>query len=59
MKGYRTLLFNILAAALTVIIGYNWTDALTTYPWAAPLIVTAANVVLRFVTTTPVGAASA
>lgn len=55
MKGWKTLLFNIAAAVLTVVIGYNWTDALAAYPWAAPIIVAAGNFALRFVTTTPVG----
>ena len=57
MKGYRVLLFNIAAAILTVIVGYNWTEALTTLPWLPPLIVAAGNFALRFVTTTPVGEA--
>ena len=55
MQGWRTLLFNIAAAVLTVFVGYDWPSLLTAYPWAAPLIVTIANLGLRFVTTTPVG----
>lgn len=55
MKGWKTLLFNVAAAVLTVVIGFNWADALTSAPWVAPLIIAGANIALRFVTTTPVG----
>lgn len=55
MKGWRTLAFNLGAAVLTVVIGFNWSDALPAYPWLAPLIITVANIGLRFVTDTPVG----
>ena len=56
MKGYRTLLFNVAAAVLTVLIGYNWADALPGgYAWAGAAIVAAGNFALRFVTSTAVG----
>jgi hypothetical protein len=58
MKGYRTLLFNVLAAVITVLIGYNWTEVLAAWPWAPPLIIAAGNFVLRIVTTTPIGEAT-
>jgi Na+-transporting NADH:ubiquinone oxidoreductase subunit NqrB len=54
MKGWKTLIFNIGAAVLTVLIGYNWTDVLSAYPWAPPLIIALCNFGLRFVTDTPV-----
>jgi hypothetical protein len=55
MKGFRTILFNVAAAALTVVVGANWVDVLAAHPWAPPLIIALANVGLRYVTTTPVG----
>lgn len=55
MKGYRTILFNIGAAVLTVIVGANWTEVLAAVPWAPPLIVMAGNIALRWVTDTAVG----
>lgn len=51
MKGYRTLILNIAAAALGGIAAYNWGD----YGAIGVIIVAAANFGLRFVTTTPVG----
>lgn len=57
MKGYRTILFNIAAAVLTVVIGANWSEVLTSVPWAPPLIVMAGNIALRWVTDTAVGQA--
>ena len=59
LTGWKTLIFNILAAVLTVVVGFNWDSALTAYPWAAPLIITLGNIALRFVTTTPVGTSDA
>ena len=55
MKGWRTLGFNIAAAVITVLIGYNWDSLLAAYPWAPPLIVAAGNFGLRLITTGPVG----
>lgn len=55
MKGWKTLAFNIAAAILTVVVSFNWSDALPAYPWLAPLVITVANIGLRFVTDTPVG----
>ena len=55
MQGYKTLLFNSIAAVLTVIIGFNWSEVLTAVPWLPPIIIAGANFALRFVTTTPVG----
>lgn len=53
MKGYRTILFNLAAAALGGIAAYNWGE----YGAVGVIIVAAANFGLRFVTTTPVGEA--
>lgn len=58
MKGYRTILFNVAAGALTALIGVNWPDVMVAAPWAAPLVVAGLNLALRFVTTTPVGQAA-
>ena len=59
MKGLRTLLINgatvIGAAALTWAVGVDWTQYVS--PTAAVIIVAAANMALRLVTTTPVGKA--
>ena len=54
MQGWRTLVFNVAAAVLTVVATFNWETALAAYPWVAPLIITLSNIGLRFVTTTPV-----
>lgn len=57
MKGYRTLLLNgaivVGTAALTWVAGVNWTDYVS--PSVAMIIVGAANIGLRLITTTPVG----
>ena len=57
LKGWRTLLFNFLVVVVPVVAtwaaGVNWTDYVS--PTAAFLIVSAANMVLRYFTTTPVG----
>jgi hypothetical protein len=57
MKGYRTLALNgaivIGTAALTWLAGVNWTDYVS--PSVALVITGGANLVLRLVTTTPVG----
>lgn len=51
MKGYRTILFNIAAAALAGIAAYNWSE----YGLLGVVVVNVANIALRFITTTPVG----
>jgi hypothetical protein len=57
MKGLRTLALNgatvVGAAALTWAVGVDWTQYVS--PTAAVIIVAAANMGLRLVTTTPVG----
>ena len=59
MKGLRTLLMNaavvVATALLTWIVGVNWTEYVS--PSAAVIIVAVANMLLRVVTTTPVGKA--
>ena len=59
MKGYRTLILNGLAvigtAGLTWAIGINWADYVS--PTVAMIILGAANIGLRMITTTPVGKA--
>ena len=56
MKGWRTLIFNgvvvVLTALLTFVVGVNWTDYGVSAGVGA-LIVAGANIVLRFITTTP------
>lgn len=57
MKGLRTLLINgatvVGAATLTWAVGVDWTQHVS--PTAAVIIVAAANMGLRVITTTPVG----
>ena len=57
MKGYKTLAFNGLVAvggaALTYAAGVDWTQYVS--PQTAIIIVTVANMVLRLMTSTPVG----
>ncbi len=65
MKGYRTILINFALASLAL--AAEITSWLTAFDWAAWLPpqyalwvivgVNIANIVLRFVTTTPVGSA--
>lgn len=56
-KGYRTLLINgavvVGTAALTFISGVEWAEYVS--PTAAMIILAAANMALRIITTTPVG----
>ena len=55
-KGWRTLVFNILSAAVPVVSLTEWWDVFP--PSYLPywmLAVAVANVVLRMMTTTPVG----
>lgn len=58
MKGYRTLALNGLlvvgTAALTWIVGVDWTSYVS--PSTALIVTGAANLLLRLVTSTPVGA---
>jgi hypothetical protein len=59
MKGYRTLVLNLAAAVLGVLIAADWTDLAG--PTSAGMIVTGlglANTVLRFLTDGPVGGGS-
>lgn len=57
MKGLRTVIFNVLIAALAgalpVIAGIDWTQYVS--PTVAMVIVAAANVGLRAITSTPIG----
>lgn len=57
LKGYRTLLLNIGAAALvgglTYMAGVNWTDYLS--PTNAMFLMAGVNVLMRVLTTGPVG----
>ncbi|MBY6243995.1 hypothetical protein [Methylosinus sp. Sm6] len=57
LKGYRTLLINgalvVLPALLSWIVGVNWADFVS--PQAAVAIVSAANIGLRIITSTPIG----
>jgi hypothetical protein len=57
MKGLRTLLMNavvvVATALLTWIVGVNWTEYVS--PSVALIIVAVANMMLRLITTTPVG----
>ena len=56
MKGFKTLGFNLLVAiggaALPLLGAFDWTQVVS--PNIAILIVTAINIGLRFITTTPV-----
>ena len=56
MSGWKTVLFNggvaVLLALLQWAVGYDWTQVVS--PTVAGLIVTAVNIVLRWVTTTPI-----
>lgn len=56
MKGWRTLAFNILSAAVPILSLTEWHDALPA-GWLPfwMLFVAIANVVLRMITTSPVG----
>ena len=57
MKGYRTLAFNglcvVSVAVLTWVVGVDWTQFVS--PTSAFVIVGAANIGLRMVTTGPIG----
>ena len=57
MQGYRTLAANaaliVLGALLPWVAGLDWTQYVS--PQVAMLIVGAANIGLRLITTTPVG----
>jgi hypothetical protein len=57
MKGFRTLALNgavvIGTAALTWAAGVDWTQYVS--PTAAMMILAAANMGLRLITTTPIG----
>lgn len=56
MKGYRTVIFNVLAAILPVLEASGQDLGLTGQNLAYyGLAVTVGNIVLRFFTTTPVG----
>jgi len=56
MKGYRTLIFNLLAAILPVLQAADLTAVLSPQGIAAYGVATAvANIGLRALTTTPVG----
>lgn len=55
MKGYRTIIYNTIAGALTVLVGVNWPEVLTAVPWAAPVVIVVLNFALRYVTTTAIG----
>lgn len=57
MKGYRTLLFSLAVAIVGALESFDWTDLVP--PDQAGLALTAVGVaaaVLRFLTSTPVGA---
>lgn len=66
MKGWRTILFNGLSAAILVAVpltgylaGFNWTSlgvSVEAAMWIA-LGMNAANIILRVVTTSPIGRA--
>ena len=57
MKGYRTLIFNgviaAIAGVLTWALGIDWTSSVS--PTVAMIIVAVANAGLRFITDTAVG----
>jgi hypothetical protein len=57
MKGLRTLLINgatvVGTAAVTWVAGVDWTQYVS--PTSAVIIVAAANMALRLITSTPVG----
>jgi hypothetical protein len=57
MKGFKTLILNGLVVALGALLpwaaGIDWTAYVS--PNTAALIVGAANILLRVVTTTPIG----
>lgn len=57
MKGYRTLIVNVVLAVLGVLVAFNWGDVLP--PKYAILvtsiIIPAINGYMRMITTTPVG----
>ena len=57
MKGYRTLVINLLLAIAPVIQATGVDDLGLTGVWATgyALFVTILNFILRFITTTPVG----
>lgn len=56
MKGWRTLAFNVLAAALGVLQATDFTPLLPPeYLWLTGIIVAVVNIGLRAITTTPVG----
>ena len=57
MKGWRTIALNAAIAAAVGVLGwassFDWTGIVS--PTVAIIIVTGANIALRFITTTPVG----
>jgi Na+-transporting NADH:ubiquinone oxidoreductase subunit NqrB len=59
-KGWRTLALNgaivVGAAALKYVAGVDWSQ--TVDPTIAAIIVSGANIGLRFITTTPIGRSS-
>ena len=56
MKGYRTILFNLLLAVGVAVAQYVLKADLTQLnPTVATLAVTGANLALRLITTSPVG----
>lgn len=59
MKGYRTLLFNVLAAVVTALVHYNWSTVIPPayLLLASTAITTGGNFILRFLTDTAVGEA--
>lgn len=55
MQGYRTLAMNSAIAILGVVVAFNWAEVLPPqYAWAGLVIVSVGNIVLRFLTSTPV-----
>ncbi len=56
MKGWKTVIFNIAAAILPALEAIDMTDVLGSEGMSIyALVITIANVVLRFFTKTPVG----
>ena len=56
LKGYRTVLVNVLAASIPIMELAEWRDVMPDHwlPWYA-LGMALANVMLRYATTTPIG----
>ena len=53
MKGWKTIIFNVLSGA-TVLLGGEQVVSVLGPQWTA-FIIAAVNIVLRYLTTTPVG----